>query len=65
MDIEYIKEQIERIRQVSGDAELAHKMEDALFHSVLWSIASGARNPIALATEALRSKEHVFDRYMS
>lgn len=41
----------------------AHIMEDKLFLDVLNAIANGAKNPRALAAEAIKSAELTFSRW--
>lgn len=64
MTIDDVREQLDRIRQISGDPEAAHSAEDAMRENVLLAIAHGRTDdPAALATEALRSGAIDFPRW--
>ena len=48
----------------SGDPEAAHSREDDLYESVLRAIADGlATDPVAMAKEALKTKDIEFPRW--
>lgn len=59
-----VKKKLAEIHAVAEDDEKAHGLEDALWAAVLEAIASGkARNPKALAAEALKSSAISFARW--
>lgn len=62
--VEYIQEQVEKIKRSTGDYELAHGLEDDLFEDVLTAIAEGScEDPKACAKEAIKSTDIEFARY--
>jgi hypothetical protein len=63
MTIEDVKTEVERIRQIAGQPESAHKAEDDLHAAVLEAIAKGAKNPAELAAEALETARIRFSRW--
>ena len=60
-----VEAEVETLRQVTGDFEYAHSLEDALLVAVLDAIASGDHvdDPAALAAAALKVAEVDFPRY--
>jgi len=64
MTIEEAREEVRRIQEASGDAEIAHEMEDDLRHRVLAVIASGqCSDPAGLAAMALTTSSIKFNRW--
>jgi len=65
MDIQWIRDAVENIRELVRDNEKAHSLEDDLWEEVLNAIACGASNPQELAREALKTQEIEFNRWTS
>ena len=63
--VEYIQRELNHLRIMAGDDEIAHTYEDALRHKVLAAIADGARNPAGLAAEVLKTGDIEFYRWYS
>jgi hypothetical protein len=61
--VKEITERLESIRAAAEDPESAHCAEDQLHFDVLTAIATGAENPRALASEAVKSKDVDFPRW--
>ena len=63
MNVEYVLEVVEKIRNISGDDEVAHSLEDALYLEILQHIADGGRNGKKLAEAALKAHDIDFARW--
>lgn len=63
MTVEEIKDRVQKIRDLAGDDERAHSMEDDLHQDVLAEIANGAPNAAELAREALLTLGIEFARW--
>jgi hypothetical protein len=57
------RERLNFIRDIAGDAEIAHSEEDKFHRAVLSAIANGAQNPAELAGTALRTGQIEFERW--
>lgn len=59
-----VKQRVQDIREIAGDPEGAHSMEDDLYFDVLASIAAGlCTDPVACADEATKTKDIDFARW--
>jgi hypothetical protein len=58
-----VEAEVERIRQVSADPEVAHYDEDRLHQSVLALIADGHPDAAAIARAALTTTDLDFSRW--
>lgn len=66
MNSEYIAARVKRINEMSGDCEIAHEEEDALYREVLIAIAENrCDSPSACAKAALEASKLDFPRYYS
>jgi hypothetical protein len=64
MTVDEVKARVEEIRNMAGDDEAAHGMEDKLHQDVLRAIANReCPNPARLAYRALETKEIDFSRW--
>lgn len=63
MTVDDIAERVEAIERMCDDPERAHRLEDLLYADVLNAIASGARDPAALAVAAIKARSLGFDRW--
>lgn len=66
MTSDEVKQRVEVVRNlalIEDDNEVAHAAEDKLWEDVLCAIADGVRNPIELATEALKTREISYQRW--
>lgn len=62
MKVEDVRARVAKIVASKGDYDIAHGMEDDLFLDVLKAIAAGAKEPKALAAEAIKSADIDFPR---
>ena len=67
MKLADVRRKLQLIQSLSGDAELAHMEEKALYESVLETIASARwlDSPAVLANEALKAREIRFPRWFA
>jgi hypothetical protein len=68
MTIDQVKAAVEGVRvlaEVEDDDASAHAAEDQLHHQVLAAIAAGSSDASGLATEALRTLQIAFRRWVS
>jgi hypothetical protein len=64
VNVDDVRAVIEHIRQISGDSERAHIMEDKLHQAVLRAIADGTcENPVGCAQDALVTQKIEFERW--
>lgn len=64
MDINEIKQRVQRIEQAKGDCECAHGMEDQLMQDFIRYIAENAPRGLArMAREVLKTEDIDFPRY--
>lgn len=63
MTIQQIRDAVQEVWDLRGDAERAHAKEDHLHQAVLKVIADGDPNARALAFEALKTLAFEFDRW--
>ena len=57
MNVEFIKEYLSFIQEISGDDERAHIMEDNIYYAVVESIAKEiCDNPVECCKEVLKSR---------
>jgi hypothetical protein len=64
MTLDTIAHRLATIRdKASGDPEVAHALEDALWRDVLVAISEGHETPATLAAAALLSQEIEFERF--
>jgi hypothetical protein len=55
---------VERVRGAAGDDEIAHSLEDDLYHALMHAIANGeCDDPSVCATEALKTEKMKFARW--
>ncbi len=62
MTVKQVADRLRAIEQEKDDFEVAHAAEKRLYMDVLQSIAEGAKNPGALAREALKACDIEFIR---
>lgn len=59
-----VRRRIQKIKDQSGDPEIAHSSEDSLWHDVLYSIAHGdCARPHLMAALALETRDIDFPRW--
>lgn len=58
-----VLDEVERIKEIAGDDEMAHSAEDELHQDVLKFIALGQDENGKLAQAALKTKEIEFSRW--
>jgi hypothetical protein len=59
-----VRERVEAIREAAEDDEFAHGLEDSLYEDILRAIADGrCLDPVACATEALKTRDINFARW--
>ena len=58
-----VKRGIKRLKELSGDDERAHSLEDSLRFQVLLAIASGSDQAQLLAKEVLKTMDVDFSRW--
>jgi hypothetical protein len=64
MKIDYIKQQVELIKQSSSDYEAAHSMEDDLYAEFIHHVADGDFGELSeKAREILKTQTFGFARY--
>jgi len=64
MDLDYIKQKVNNIREIRGDAEGAHSYEDDLYSEFISHVAeSGSQEFAAMAKEVLKTQEIKFPRW--
>lgn len=64
MSVDDVEKALRRIKRIRADDETAHMDEDDLHVEVLEAIAAGeCADPVALAREALKSREIDFARW--
>lgn len=64
MRVAEVNAEVQRIRSIAGDDEMAHAAEDDLHQSVLEFIAKNAPDKLAsICREALRTKDIPFARW--
>ena len=64
MDVEYARQEVERIRLMAGDYEAAHGAEDALYCRFVEVIAHDAPYPFnEIAKEIYKTREIDFARH--
>lgn len=64
ISVEYIKDRVRRVKELSWDWDAARSEEDDLLRKTMWAISRGTvNNPRELATEALKSMEIDFARW--
>jgi hypothetical protein len=64
LTLDEVTDEVERIREIADDDEVAHNKEDALHQKVLKAIAAAeCADPAACAAAALRTLEIEFSRW--
>ena len=63
MDLQGIKDRLKEIRELAGDDERAHSLEDELYEVLLQHCAIHCKQCGPLAIEALKSQEIKFERW--
>lgn len=58
-----VEARVQNVREMTGDAEVAHSEEDQLYKDVLAAIAAGQRGAKDLAAAALKAAEIDYERW--
>lgn len=63
LTVQQVEALVAEVFTIRHDDDTAHGLEDSIHQHVLYAIASGAADPVALAAAALRTREIDFGRY--